>query len=99
MLGWFNGSLAKALSATYAGIDATKFSKTYRTFSSLLLVSLLIRIFKDNYWRDAANRRKFLDDYAKNQGFDPLVSKNWYNVTRSDIQDVKVRKIIWTVIY
>eukprot|EP00026_Physarum_polycephalum_P001189 Phypoly_transcript_01190.p1 GENE.Phypoly_transcript_01190~~Phypoly_transcript_01190.p1 ORF type:complete len:754 (+),score=55.74 Phypoly_transcript_01190:1305-3566(+) len=34
---------------------------------------------KHNYWADQANRKEFLDRYAKAHMFDPLVAQNWYS--------------------
>eukprot|EP00026_Physarum_polycephalum_P001288 Phypoly_transcript_01289.p1 GENE.Phypoly_transcript_01289~~Phypoly_transcript_01289.p1 ORF type:complete len:982 (+),score=115.84 Phypoly_transcript_01289:110-3055(+) len=33
-------------------------------------------------WHDVGNRRKFFDDFAASQGFDPLLPQNWYSVKR-----------------
>eukprot|EP00026_Physarum_polycephalum_P006810 Phypoly_transcript_06862.p1 GENE.Phypoly_transcript_06862~~Phypoly_transcript_06862.p1 ORF type:complete len:562 (+),score=109.53 Phypoly_transcript_06862:93-1688(+) len=37
------------------------------------------------------NQRKFFDDFAKEQGFDPLIAKNWYKFEKKDI-DAKIGK-------
>jgi hypothetical protein len=29
-------------------------------------------------YNDRANRRRYFEDYAKENGFDPLVPENWY---------------------
>jgi hypothetical protein len=34
-------------------------------------------------WANAAARRKFFEDYAKQNGFDPLIRENWYQSTAS----------------
>ena len=47
-------------------------------------------MFPARYWKSAANCRIFFNEYAKNNGFDPLIAANWYTVTSTDIQDTKV---------
>ena len=34
--------------------------------------------------------RRFLEDFAKKSGFDPLLADNWYNITKEDISRYKV---------
>lgn len=41
-------------------------------------------------WNDTRNRKKFFEDYAKENGFDPLVPENWYNQPRDKINTFKV---------
>ena len=36
------------------------------------------------YWTNY-NMRKFFDDYAQKNNFDPLCANNWYNVKRKDV--------------
>jgi len=42
------------------------------------------------FWNDPNNRRKFLEDYAREKGFDPLVPENWKNQTGMDLRRYKV---------
>ena len=42
------------------------------------------------YWNDSYNRRQFLLDFAKSQGFDPLQPNNWTKVTNQQIIEHKV---------
>eukprot|EP00026_Physarum_polycephalum_P002320 Phypoly_transcript_02326.p1 GENE.Phypoly_transcript_02326~~Phypoly_transcript_02326.p1 ORF type:complete len:617 (+),score=95.55 Phypoly_transcript_02326:985-2835(+) len=39
------------------------------------------------YWtvHGEENTRRFFDDYAQAHGFDPLVAKNWYSITRQKV--------------
>eukprot|EP00026_Physarum_polycephalum_P002189 Phypoly_transcript_02194.p1 GENE.Phypoly_transcript_02194~~Phypoly_transcript_02194.p1 ORF type:complete len:921 (+),score=154.23 Phypoly_transcript_02194:106-2868(+) len=41
------------------------------------------------HWKSLDNCRKFFHDYAKNNGFDPLIASNWYNVTFQDLKEHK----------
>jgi hypothetical protein len=56
-------------------------------------------------WMDAANRRKFFENYAKEQRFDPLISENWYSQRKENImarkvfKHNKIKKAKITVIY
>lgn len=38
-----------------------------------------------HYWADIANRKEFLENFAFEAGFDPLVADNWQKVTISQI--------------
>ena len=42
------------------------------------------------YWRKAENRRKYLYDFARSQGFDPLSAESWTSVTTAQIIANKV---------
>lgn len=35
------------------------------------------------YWQSQENRRKFCENFARIQGFDPLVPENWYSIFKS----------------
>eukprot|EP00026_Physarum_polycephalum_P001387 Phypoly_transcript_01388.p1 GENE.Phypoly_transcript_01388~~Phypoly_transcript_01388.p1 ORF type:complete len:627 (+),score=98.80 Phypoly_transcript_01388:211-1881(+) len=37
-------------------------------------------------WHNEGNRRKFFEDYAKENGFDPLIPENWYSQKLSAIK-------------
>jgi hypothetical protein len=41
--------------------------------------------YSDGKWTDFRARRDFLDNFAKERQFDPLISDNWYFVTGNDI--------------
>lgn len=38
-----------------------------------------------NDWTEVANQRKFFDNFAKENNFDPLNPDNWYKVERRDV--------------
>ena len=42
------------------------------------------------HWQEPVNRRKFLDSFAEQRGFDPLLPENWYSVVAEDILKEKV---------
>jgi len=46
-------------------------------------------------WRDAAKRRKFMDDFAKSKNFDPLDVEKWYSVTMSEIRNNGGSGVLW----
>jgi hypothetical protein len=51
----------------------------------------IINIFSTEVlWRDITNRRKFFENYAKDQRFDSLVPTNWYNQSKHSLMLVKV---------
>ena len=41
-------------------------------------------------WTDARDRRTFFDRIAITEGFDPLIPRNWYNITYSTLKRYKV---------
>jgi hypothetical protein len=41
-------------------------------------------------WHKMKNRRRFFEEYAKENGFDPLNPKNWYSQPRKKIEAKKV---------
>lgn len=43
-----------------------------------------------NHWQELGNRRKFFEDYAGVNGFDPLVPENWYSVQTSKLLSISV---------
>lgn len=44
------------------------------------------------YWysKKENNVRRFFEEYAQSNGFDPLVPDNWYSVSRQSVLDTKV---------
>lgn len=42
------------------------------------------------YWTNTNNARRFFDDYASANGFDPLITENWYSISTKDIENQKV---------
>lgn len=50
----------------------------------------------ENYWDKVANRRKFFLNIAKEKGFDPLISENWYSLKHADVVDQRVDLIFST---
>lgn len=36
-----------------------------------------------NFWASKENRREFLDRFAREQRFDPLIADNWYGIVPS----------------
>lgn len=41
-------------------------------------------------WRDKTKRRDFFEKMAKENLFDPLISKNWYDFGINKIMSIKV---------
>eukprot|EP00026_Physarum_polycephalum_P003642 Phypoly_transcript_03655.p1 GENE.Phypoly_transcript_03655~~Phypoly_transcript_03655.p1 ORF type:complete len:704 (+),score=96.89 Phypoly_transcript_03655:68-2113(+) len=78
----------------------SKFGKTilgkfknslYNTLQSVFPdVNFSIRSFQRYIWSKATNRRKFFEEFATSQKFDPLVPENWYDGKRiTDLRAVK----------
>eukprot|EP00026_Physarum_polycephalum_P002315 Phypoly_transcript_02321.p1 GENE.Phypoly_transcript_02321~~Phypoly_transcript_02321.p1 ORF type:complete len:804 (+),score=106.81 Phypoly_transcript_02321:71-2482(+) len=52
--------------------------------------------FRARFWATPSNRRKFFENYAQNQGFDPLNPRNWYSLSTKDVFSVKGGKsLLW----
>ena len=43
------------------------------------MMSIFINVYDDVVWDEPENRRKFFENYAQANGFDPLIAKNWYS--------------------
>eukprot|EP00026_Physarum_polycephalum_P001152 Phypoly_transcript_01153.p1 GENE.Phypoly_transcript_01153~~Phypoly_transcript_01153.p1 ORF type:complete len:800 (+),score=123.64 Phypoly_transcript_01153:87-2486(+) len=71
---YFRGSLFSALSEVYPRV---RFDEVMfeRNFA--------------NFWQSEKNRRGFFDQFAKSNGFDPLVAANWHSISRSTILRTK----------
>lgn len=78
ILSSYRGSVKRAIIDLFPeiGLDPSKFTTLPCKFG-VLFVAVAYCIV-DNYWFEMANRRKFLVDFAKHKGFDPLVPENWY---------------------
>ena len=47
---------------------------------------------KGGFWAEQANRKAFLDEFAKDKGFDPLIPANWYLIKRQQLLKKKVNR-------
>eukprot|EP00026_Physarum_polycephalum_P003756 Phypoly_transcript_03770.p1 GENE.Phypoly_transcript_03770~~Phypoly_transcript_03770.p1 ORF type:complete len:759 (+),score=109.95 Phypoly_transcript_03770:66-2279(+) len=45
---------------------------------------------------DLGYRRRLYEDFARKQGFDPLIAENWYSVSYKDLRDAKKLRSILT---
>lgn len=71
------------------GLDKARFiSKSILLIINWLIV-LLIRQFEDA-WHEEDNRRKFFEDYAAKNGFDPLDPNEWYKQSIDKLTATKV---------
>jgi hypothetical protein len=52
--------------------------------------SKLIRLFTERYWANLQNRRKFFDEFARENNFDPLIPDNWYGISKRQIKNKQV---------
>jgi len=46
------------------------------------------------YWCDVKHCRVFFDEFAKEKGFDPLKSDNWFGITRDEIRKEGGRSVL-----
>eukprot|EP00026_Physarum_polycephalum_P001627 Phypoly_transcript_01629.p1 GENE.Phypoly_transcript_01629~~Phypoly_transcript_01629.p1 ORF type:complete len:1030 (-),score=139.53 Phypoly_transcript_01629:75-3164(-) len=42
-------------------------------------------LWAQSHWQDEKNRRKFFENYAKENSFDPLIAEKWYSQRKEDI--------------
>lgn len=61
------------------------------TFILILMFLFLLNYFCKAWWYDATKRRKFFENFARMNGFDPLVADNWYTITRDRVSALKVK--------
>jgi hypothetical protein len=52
----------------------------------------------ETFWRHAENRRKVFEGIAREQGLDPLVANNWYEIAPSVIFGAKVNLFIYFIV-
>lgn len=94
MLGYYNGSLVKALEQLLPeiGLVQSNFNLLPRTYYRITFAKLLISLL-ENYWESEANRRKVFIEYAEAKGLDPFVPATWQLVSREDFLKAKVKLI------
>lgn len=92
----YNGSFIKALMHTFPdiGIHESKFTTVpsmlqlhYNSFPQTNIITMPL----ENFWLDSSNHRLFLEDFANQMGFDPLIPEYWYSISKHDILAAKVR--------
>ena len=49
------------------------------------------KIRPKGFWKDVENRKKFLQQFAVEAGFDPLDAASWQKVTETQIKEKKVK--------
>eukprot|EP00026_Physarum_polycephalum_P002905 Phypoly_transcript_02914.p1 GENE.Phypoly_transcript_02914~~Phypoly_transcript_02914.p1 ORF type:complete len:836 (+),score=73.69 Phypoly_transcript_02914:81-2588(+) len=90
---WYSFLSKKSILAYKGGVTLLKY---YGGFGKALIhnypdigldINLLPR--PSNYWADRGNRRKLLESYAQEVGFDPLIAANWYSVNKKSVQALK----------
>ena len=108
----YQGSVAGAILDTYGfiGLDAQKLisltSSMHPRFVvfiymySLLFVVLIcfILMFLLEVPKEERARR-FFDDYAAKNNFDPLVPENWYKVSHTDLINAKVLFVLLSLFF
>lgn len=72
--------------------DETKFVQltigTRKTLCSLVIY--LTKLFLEKRYQSVKNRRELFDSFAKFYAFDPLVAKNWYNISAAKLGNLRV---------
>jgi hypothetical protein len=76
----FSPSLPLSLSSPSSSLPPLPFSSLY----------LPLKVNIEGYWHDPKNKRKFFDNVAAKQGFNPLNPENWYSLEYSAILNEKV---------
>eukprot|EP00026_Physarum_polycephalum_P000813 Phypoly_transcript_00814.p1 GENE.Phypoly_transcript_00814~~Phypoly_transcript_00814.p1 ORF type:complete len:797 (+),score=105.00 Phypoly_transcript_00814:1557-3947(+) len=87
---WYSQPSEKILSAK----GATQVLYYYNLSISRALISLFPEIGlnkskKWEFWLESAKIRRIFENYAKEQGFDPLVATNWYEQPKSKLMGMK----------
>ena len=98
VLAQYNNSLKKALTTIYPSItfDPAKFQTVSSMFyCSFVCVCVCMHLTEFNnspehFWMEKENRRKLLDSFAKEKGFDPQKLESWKNITVYEVRRFKV---------
>lgn len=66
--------------------------KTHQSNTKKRVIQLLNKhtYISKGYWSEAGHCKKFFDDFAKTNQFDPTIVDNWYSVRASDIRNTQV---------
>ena len=51
---------------------------------------LFLSLYSVGFWTNVDNRKKFLEDFAKKNRFDPLIAENWYKIRTKQFRAMKV---------
>lgn len=60
-------------------------------FSKSLLHVFKLKYFLERKWENKNERRKFLENFAETEKFNPSIPENWYTLTSSKILATKVQ--------
>lgn len=58
-----------------------------------MLTKFILHLLSGNYWDARENKRRFFDEFAKSNKFNPLVTENWYPITTRMVKKSKVHSI------
>lgn len=83
MLSHFRGGFVQTLLSVFPniGLDQTKFDVVAQSRCTQITLAL-INSTENQQKEDVNHRRKWLSAFAKEQGYDPLVSDHWYSIAR-----------------
>eukprot|EP00026_Physarum_polycephalum_P001704 Phypoly_transcript_01706.p1 GENE.Phypoly_transcript_01706~~Phypoly_transcript_01706.p1 ORF type:complete len:1010 (+),score=136.82 Phypoly_transcript_01706:80-3109(+) len=88
-----NGSIPKHILNKFKGMEYALVSRSGKLAVALMTCfpNLELDVYKfpslaAKFWGDAKNRRAFFEDFAKQNGFDPLIARNWESVSAKSIK-------------
>ena len=99
MLVYYKFSVAAALLDLFPNIGLTKskfmcmfflFFFFFYSHSFIYTSFLFFNYCNAVFWRDSNNRRRFFEEYAKEEGFNPLIAADWYTQTLDKLMLNKV---------
>lgn len=92
LLELYNRELIDALVDLFPniGLDPCKFAEPSILSLYYTLQHTYDILGKKNYWDSKDNRRKFFEEFAKSNNFDPLSSEQWNSISKSQILQLKV---------
>jgi hypothetical protein len=93
MLEHYHGVCRPPLS--YISFDSARFIRNPSTLFSAVFFShylFAFFIYIEYHWREAKNTRSFLDNFATEHQFDPLIAENWYRVSTLALKKAMVFK-------
>lgn len=101
-MAFYSGSMVNAAIDLFPeiGLDRSKFAQ----LPSMIIICVVIcyirlKMFVEGFWQEMGNRRKYLEDYAKEKGFNPLNPDPWYSVSLADFMSYKARDILFIFLF
>jgi len=81
--------LRKVLENTFPGTAFNQTCKQHPSHANINSYQASDEWKPKNYWEDTQNCRKFFEEYAKQNNFNPLNADDWYAISLNDLRKKK----------